>query len=101
MIHDSAGNEFIFEHTQTYTEVMVMGYKTISLSEKAYEILKNAKRERESFSQVVIRLASRRSLEDFVGCISPESVDKLSDALDVFRKERGRAWSESMEETLG
>jgi len=80
---------------------MKMGYKTISLSEEAYEILSNAKRDRESFSQVVIRLASIRSLEDFVGCISSESISKLSDALDVFRKERGRTWSESMEEMLG
>jgi predicted CopG family antitoxin len=80
---------------------MKMGYKTISLSEEAYEILKNAKRNRESFSQVVIRLARKNTLEDFVGCISSESIDKLSDALDVFRRERGRRWSESMEEMLG
>jgi predicted CopG family antitoxin len=80
---------------------MKMGYKTISLSEEAYEILKNAKRDRESFSQVVLRLASKRSLDDFVGCISSESISKLTDALDVFREERSRAWSESMEEMLG
>jgi predicted CopG family antitoxin len=80
---------------------MIMGYKTISLSEEAYEILKNAKRDRESFSQVVIRLAQKRTLEDFVGCISSESISKLSDALDVFRRERGTTWSESMEEMLG
>ncbi len=78
-----------------------MGYKTISLSEDAYEILKKAKRESESFSQVVIRLASRRYLDDFVGCISKESISKLSDAMDVFRKERSITWSESMEEMLG
>jgi len=80
---------------------MKMGYKTISLSEEAYEILRNAKRERESFSQVVIRLASKRSLDDFVGCISTESIGKLSDALEVFRRERGITWSDSMEEMLG
>ena len=78
-----------------------MGYKTISLSDDAYEILKNAKRNNESFSQVVIRLASRRSFDDFIGCISKESVSKLSDALAVFRKERSRTWSESMEEMVG
>ncbi|MHA2602501.1 MAG: antitoxin VapB family protein [Candidatus Thorarchaeota archaeon SMTZ1-83] len=78
-----------------------MGYKTISLSDEAYEILRKAKRNNESFSQVVIRLASRRSLDDFVGCISTESISKLSDALDVFRKERSKTWSESMEEMIG
>lgn len=78
-----------------------MAYKTISLSEEAYEILKNAKKENESFSQVVIRLASRRSLDAFVGCISKESVEKLSDAMETFRKERGKIWSESMQEMVG
>ncbi|MBD3159895.1 MAG: hypothetical protein GF309_14030 [Candidatus Lokiarchaeota archaeon] len=78
-----------------------MAYKTISLSEEAYEILKNAKKENESFSQVVIRLASRRSLDAFVGCISKESVERLSDAMDTFRKERGKIWFESMEEMVG
>ena len=91
-------NCYIHRHTQN---VMNMGYKTISLSEEAYEILRNAKRERESFSQVVIRLASKRSLDEFVGCISTESISKLSDALEVFRRERGKTWSESMEEMLG
>jgi predicted CopG family antitoxin len=80
---------------------MVMGYKTISLSEEAYETLKKAKRDNESFSQVVIRLAGKRTLDDFVGCISKESVSKLSDALAAFRDERGAIWSESMEELFG
>ena len=78
-----------------------MGYRTISLSDEAYEILKKAKRDNESFSQVVIRLVSRRSLDDFIGCISKKSIEKLSDALEVFRKERSEVWSESMEEMLG
>ena len=78
-----------------------MGYKTISLSDEAYEILKKAKRENESFSQVVIRLVSRSSLDDFIGCISKKSIEKLSDALEVFRKERSEVWSESMEEMIG
>ncbi len=78
-----------------------MGYKTISLSVEAYKILKNAKRENESFSQVVIRLAGRRSLDAFVGCISKESVEKLSDAMNTFRKERGEVWSQSMKELTG
>lgn len=50
---------------------------------------------------MVIRLAKKGSLEDFVGCISSESANKLSDALEVFRRERGKAWSESMEEMTG
>ena len=78
-----------------------MGYKTISLSEKAYEMLGKIKRENESFSQVVIRLSNRKTLNDFVGCVSKNSSEKLMDALRTFRDERGRVWSESMEELLG
>ncbi|TXT54075.1 MAG: hypothetical protein BAJATHORv1_90024 [Candidatus Thorarchaeota archaeon] len=77
-----------------------MGYKTISLSEEAYAILKKAKRENESFSQVVIRLAQRRTLSDFIGCISEESVSKLTYALADFRQERSKVWSKSMEELV-
>ncbi|MDF1537543.1 MAG: antitoxin VapB family protein [Candidatus Thorarchaeota archaeon] len=77
-----------------------MGYKTISLSEEAYSVLKKAKRENESFSQVVIRLTNRQSLSDFVGCISEKSALKLSDALESFRKERAEVWAQSMEELV-
>ncbi|MBD3408113.1 MAG: hypothetical protein GF411_18475 [Candidatus Lokiarchaeota archaeon] len=77
-----------------------MGYKTISLSEEAYAILKKAKRENESFSQVVIRLAQRRTLSDFIGCISEESVSRLTDALADFRQERSKTWEKSMEELV-
>ena len=100
VVQFSVVDEFKSIHIHTQNS-MVMGYKTISLSEKAYEILKRAKRDNESFSQVVIRLASKRSLDDFIGCISKESISKLSDAIAIFREERGISWSESMEEMLG
>jgi predicted CopG family antitoxin len=77
-----------------------MGYKTISLSEEAYEVLRKSKRENESFSQVVIRLAQKRTLRDFVDCISDDSVVKLSKALEDFRKERSELWAQSMEELV-
>ncbi len=93
-------DEFKFIHIHTQNP-MTMGYKTISLSDEAYEILKKAKRDNESFSQVVIRLVRKRSLDDFIGCISKKSVSKLADALAVFREERSTTWSESMEEMLG
>ena len=98
MAHGMSLNPYMHIHTQS---VRGMGYKTISLSDEAYEILKKAKRDSESFSQVVIRLASRRSLDDFVGCISKESIERMSAAIDAFRKGRGEVWSESMEEMMG
>jgi len=64
-------------------------------------MLRKMKRENESFSQVVIRLSNRKTLNDFIRCISENSSEKLVDALGTFRDERGRVWSESMEELLG
>lgn len=77
-----------------------MGYKTISLSEEAYEVLRRAKKENESFSQVVMRLAHKRTLSDFRDCISDGSITNLSKALEDFRKERSELWAHSMEELV-
>ena len=47
-----------------------MGYKTISLSDEAYEKLASMKRKGESFTDVVLRLCStmgRRPLSSFAG----------------------------------
>jgi len=46
-------------------------------------------------------LSNRKTLNDFICCISENSSEKLMDALRTFRDERGRVWSESMEELLG
>lgn len=48
----------------------IMGYKTISLSDKAYKKLAALKREGESFTDVILRLcstASKKSLTSFAG----------------------------------
>jgi predicted CopG family antitoxin len=47
-----------------------LGYKTISLSDEAYEKLASLKREGESFTDVILRLcskASRKPLASFAG----------------------------------
>lgn len=47
-----------------------MGYKTISLSDEAYESLTSLKRKGESFTDVVLRLCSKvpkRPLSSFAG----------------------------------
>ena len=80
---------------------MLYGFDSAIPTSDILEILSNAKRTNESFSQVVIRLVSRQSFDDFIGCISKKSIEKLSDAIEIFRKERAEVWSESMEEILG
>ena len=61
--------------------------KTVALSESAYERLKAHKREGESFSDVVERLAGERSLLEVVGTGSQTdgyagAVERAGDSLD-------------------
>jgi predicted CopG family antitoxin len=56
--------------------------KTITISEEAYKLLLNEKREGESFSDVIIRLikSNKKNIMDYAGIwadISDEEVSKL------------------------
>ena len=69
--------------------------KSIRLSEEAYERLAAHKREDETFSEVVLRLAGERSLLEIAGILSDEEADELREAVD---ERRGRR-AEDLEET--
>lgn len=69
--------------------------KSIRLSEEAYERLAAHKREEETFSEVVLRLAGERSLLELAGILSDEEADALRDAVDERRERR----AEELEET--
>lgn len=72
-----------------------MGYKTVSLNEKAYEALLRHKKPGESFSDVIIRLTSRLSSKDlmqFAGALKKEGVDK--EELQKFKEACGEMWED-------
>jgi predicted CopG family antitoxin len=69
--------------------------KSIRLSEEAYERLAAHKREDETFSEVVLRLAGERSLLELAGILSDEEADALREAV-AERRDRRR---EALEET--
>ena len=67
------------KHILVYTQFM--GTKTISLADDAYERLRAAKREGESFSDVVRRLTSRATLSDYHGALSEETTTEIERAI--------------------
>lgn len=65
-----------------------MGTKTISLTEEAYNRLKAAKKEGESFSDVVNRISPGVRLGDYWGILDDEAADELREAVEEGRTRR-------------
>ena len=67
-----------------------MASKTISLEQSAYERLLAAKREGESFSDVVNRLTrgNEPSLLDLVGLVPPERAEQLRADITEMRRQQ-------------
>jgi predicted CopG family antitoxin len=62
--------------------------KSIRLSEDAYERLAAHKREDETFSDVVLRLAGERSLLEIAGILSDDEADAMREAVEERRARR-------------
>lgn len=71
--------------------------KSIQLSKEAYERLAAHKREGETFSEVVLRLAGERSLLELTGILSDDEVEAVRRAVD----ERRRRHRDKLEEIAG
>jgi len=72
--------------------MIIMGSKTISLDEEAYNRLKSQKHSNESFSDVVKRITQpirRRSLLEFAGAwdFTEEEEKAMFNVLEKFRKD--------------
>jgi predicted CopG family antitoxin len=63
--------------------------KSIRLSEDAYERLAAHKRENETFSDVVLRLAGERSLMELAGILDDDQADAMREAVEERRARRG------------
>ena len=62
-----------------------MSTKTISLDEEAYERLKSHKREGESFSDAIKRIAGERSWTEVAGIRSEHEADELEPLVEEGR----------------
>jgi len=72
--------------------------KSIRLSEDAYERLAAHKREEETFSDVVLRLAGERSLLELAGILDDENADAMRAAVEERRERRSGELEEIADE---
>ncbi|PSQ26252.1 hypothetical protein BRD01_01210 [Halobacteriales archaeon QS_8_65_32] len=72
-----------------------MGTKTIRLDDEAYERLANRKREGESFSDAVKRIAGERSLLELAGILSDEEAETMRETITA-RRDRSRDRSDEI-----
>jgi len=66
-----------------------MGHKTLTVSEEAYEALARLKKERESFTEVILRLTRKKergTLLDYVRSLEPD--EEFAEELEKVVEER-------------
>ena len=57
-----------------------MGVRTLTVTDEAYARLANEKRPGDSFTDVILRLTARRSLEDLAAALAPREVTGMAEA---------------------
>jgi len=70
--------------THTHTE-STMGAKNISISDEAYQRLASLKLSGESFTDVINRLTSKRSVLELAGVLQPQEADRLREFVKQIR----------------
>ncbi len=68
-----------------------MGHKTITISDEAYKALSHLKRDKESFTDVILRLARGRAegtLLDYVRSLEPD--EEFAEIMEGIIRERKR-----------
>lgn len=76
-----------------------MATKTISITEEAYDRLKAKKDERDSFSDIILKLTSKSMLTDFAGVLSNKEADLLEKKIKENRN-RSRLRMENIKKRL-
>ena len=77
-----------------------MSSKTITVTKDAYEALRALKETNESFSDTILRVAKRKPLSFFYGCLSKESGKKLEETIMEMRKIRSESHKKRIEKII-
>lgn len=77
---------------------MGAGYKSVRLTEDAYETLERRKRDDETFSEAVERLASERPISDLRGLFSDSAVESIRDERSKRYEAYADRWSPEPDE---
>ncbi|HLC19782.1 MAG TPA: antitoxin VapB family protein [Candidatus Nanoarchaeia archaeon] len=77
-----------------------MAVKTITITTHAYDTLKTLKEPRESFSDVIVRVAGKRSLREFIGCISEATAEKMEKAIKESRQKHAEVHRKRMDAVI-
>lgn len=67
-----------------------MPVRTLTVTDEAYARLAAEKRANESFTDVILRLTARRSLEDLAAALPPREVNALAEAWHLIRRGEAR-----------
>ena len=70
-----------------------MSTKTISIKTTAYERLRQRKKPRESFTDVINRLTEKKSLMEFAGILSDEDANRIEESIRKIRVESAKRMS--------
>jgi predicted CopG family antitoxin len=63
-----------------------MAVRTMTVTDEAYARVAKEKRPGESFTDVLLRLTSRRSLEDLAAAMQPREVNALAESWHQMRR---------------
>jgi len=73
--------------------------KNVTITDEAYERLKQVKDDDESFTEAILRLTKTRKLSDFAGILNDKEADSLRESIKKSRKQ-SQARSENIRKQL-
>ena len=74
-----------------------MATKTVTISEEAYNLLRNIKEEKESFTEAIIKIARKDSLSKLAGALTKEEASELRRHIALSREKTEKRLQETRE----